>query len=58
MQVHDELVLEVPDAELSEVRARLPRADDRRGQPGGAAGRRRRRRAELGAGALGPVNRP
>jgi DNA polymerase-1 len=24
MQVHDELILEVPDAELSEVRQRLP----------------------------------
>ncbi|HMW76698.1 MAG TPA: DNA polymerase, partial [Rhodocyclaceae bacterium] len=25
LQVHDELVLEVPDAELAEVRAQLPR---------------------------------
>ena len=52
MQVHDELVLEVPEAEL-ELRARsIARADGRRGQARRAAAGRGRRRRELGQGAL------
>ena len=53
MQVHDELVLEVPDAELARViKSELPGLHDPRGGTRGAAGRGRGRRAELGTGAL------
>ena len=48
LQVHDELVLEVPDAELARVQRELPGADDGRRGAIGAAGRRCRRRPELG----------
>ncbi len=52
LQVHDELVLEVPEAELDEVKRELPQPHDRRRRAVGAAGRRRRRRSQLGAGPL------
>ena len=59
LQVHDELVLEVPDDELIEVRTHLPRLMGHvalsQGTTQGAAGRRGRRRAELGGGALNHV---
>ena len=51
MQVHDELVLEVPDGELSLVRE-TARNDVRRGEAEGAAGGRSGRRRELGRGTL------
>ena len=52
LQVHDELVLEVPDAELMEIRTHLPRLMGHVATARGAAGRRGRRRSELGGGAL------
>ncbi len=52
MQVHDELVLEVPEGELDTAEDEAAGADGRRGRAGGAAGGRRGRGAELGAGAL------
>ena len=52
LQVHDELVLEVPAAEVERVRARVAGPDDRRGDAARAAGGRRRCRRQLGTGAL------
>ena len=52
MQVHDELVLEVPDEELDRVKRDAAAADERRGGIVGAAGGGRRCGAELGQGAL------
>ena len=52
MQVHDELVLEVPDSELELITHELPEADDRRGAARCSAGSRCRRRRQLGQGAL------
>ena len=52
MQVHDELILEVPDAELSEVRKRLPELMCGVASTESAAGRRSGRRSELGRSAL------
>ncbi len=56
MQVHDELVLEVPDGELSEVRRRLPELMCGVCRSEGAAGRRGRRGRQLGGGALKPAD--
>ena len=55
MQVHDELVLEVPDAELSEVRKRLPELMCGVADAESAAGRRSGRGPELGRSALTAV---
>ena len=52
MQVHDELILEVPDAELSEVRKRLPELMCGVAETESAARRRSGRRHELGRSAL------
>ena len=52
MQVHDELVLEVPEDELDTRQARAAGADDGRGEARRAAGGRRGRGRELGKGAL------
>ena len=52
LQVHDELVLEVPDGEVDARQARTARADGRGGAARGAAGRRRGLRRQLGRGAL------
>ena len=49
MQVHDELVLEVPDAELALIRERIPALMASVADVEGAAGSRTRRRAELGS---------
>ena len=58
MQVHDELVLEVPDAELERVKAELPELMQSVARARRAAGRRGRRRRQLGQGALAPSVRP
>ncbi len=58
LQVHDELVLEVPESELARVKRGAAVEDDRCGDAFGAAGRRRRHRPQLGTGALtnpGPI---
>jgi len=52
MQVHDELVFEVPDAEIAWAREAVPRVMASVAQPEGAAARRGGRGAELGPGAL------
>ena len=52
MQVHDELVLEVPEAELDWARDGRAAPDGRRGAAEGAAAGRGGRGAELGRGAL------
>jgi DNA polymerase-1 len=52
MQVHDELVLEVPDAEVAWAREAIPRADGRRGAVARAAAGRGGCRGELGPGPL------
>ena len=57
MQVHDELVLEVPENELDGREGESPRADAECRQARSAADRRRRRRRELGPGALAGGNR-
>jgi hypothetical protein len=57
MQVHDELVLEVPDGELARVRGELPRLmTDWAKLRVPLAGRCRRRR-QLGPGTLNPGRR-
>jgi DNA polymerase I-like protein with 3'-5' exonuclease and polymerase domains len=48
MQVHDELVLEVPDDELPRVRVELPPLMTAGRQAARTARRRRRRRRQLG----------
>ncbi len=48
MQVHDELVFEVPEDELEWAKSAVPRADVGRGAAGGAAAGRGGRRRELG----------
>ena len=59
MQVHDELVLEVPDEELAAVAEAAAAADVRRGHAARAAGGRGGHGHELGTGALiGPGRRP
>ena len=50
LQVHDELLLEVPDAEVRAVARARARGDVRRLRPRPAARGRRRRRRELGRG--------
>ena len=50
LQVHDELLLEVPEPEVSKVRELVRGGDVRRLRPRPAARRRRRRRRELGGG--------
>ncbi len=57
LQVHDELVLEVPDGELDRVESELPRRMTACRRAVGAARRRCRRRPELGAGALALVSK-
>ena len=57
LQVHDELVLEVPADELDADQDRAAEADERRRHARRAAGRRRWRRPELGQSALEPVQR-
>ena len=52
LQVHDELVLEVPAAELATVQRELPGKMTGVAEPRRAARRRRRRRPQLGTGAL------
>jgi hypothetical protein len=52
MQVHDELVFEVPEADVDWVKLRDPPPDGRRGRAQGAAAGRSGRGAELGQGAL------
>ena len=52
MQVHDELVLEVPDDEIEMVKYELPRAYGRRRQTRRAIAGGGRRGPELGTGAL------
>jgi DNA polymerase-1 len=52
MQVHDELVLEVPEAELELVKRSCRKLMAGRGDAEGAAGGRSRRRQELGGSAL------
>ena len=52
MQVHDELVFEVPEGELPWAREAVPRIMSEVATPAGAAARRGRRRPELGRGAL------
>ena len=52
LQVHDELVLEVPEAEFDARAQRVAAADDGRRHAFGSARRRRRRGPQLGAGAL------
>ena len=52
MQVHDELVFEVPEAELAWAKRGGAAHHGRRRDAGGAARRRRRRRRQLGRGAL------
>ena len=50
LQVHDELLLGVPETEVSKVREARPRGDDRRLSPGSGARGRHRRRRRLGGG--------
>ena len=50
LQVHDELLLEAPEAEVRDVRAIVQEEMCRRLRPRPAARRRRRRRRELGGG--------
>ena len=52
LQVHDELVLEAPEAELDRVKRELPVLMSWRRATARAAGRRCRQRPELGAGSL------
>ncbi len=52
MQVHDELVFEVPEAEVEWVRTEIPRLMAGVADAEGAAAGRDRRRAQLGQGAL------
>jgi hypothetical protein len=54
MQVHDELVCEVPEAELAWAREAIPRLMAGRGPAEGAAARRGGCRPELGSGPLIP----
>jgi len=55
MQVHDELLFEVPDRGNRQDQGRGPQVMGRRRHAFGAAGRRHRRRRQLGVGALGNV---
>ena len=57
MQVHDELVLEVPATGAGRNQARAAAAHEWRSAVGGAAGGGRRRRPQLGQGALRAVSR-
>ena len=52
LQVHDELVLEVPESELARVKTELPQRMTSVASAGGAARRRCRCRPQLGEGAL------
>jgi DNA polymerase-1 len=55
MQVHDELVFEVPESEVDWLQDPHPAPDGRRGAAEGAAAGRGGRGAELGRGALMPM---
>jgi DNA polymerase-1 len=55
MQVHDELVFEVPEAEVEWVRTEIPRLMAGVADAEGAAAGRDRRRSQLGQGALTPT---
>ena len=55
LQVHDELVLEVPHGRACARQGGAAATDDRSRRAIGAAGRRCRRGPELGAGALEPI---